>query len=385
MALGSLVSRIYGDRPRGLVNIRVRSYMAAASLLVATCAYAHHSFVTHYVTDEVFRISGTITELQLRNPHSFYYLDVEKGDGSVERWELEAHSVALLSRMGIDHDTVAVGQRVTVAGMRSRDPIRRVMFANEFLLDNGERYVMATLPDDSVVQQPGIPLPEAGRFVATRDAAPFSERLSGIWGWRSAGAHDVFNRGGPSPMPLNAAGRAARAAYDPLNTPARNCVSPNLPALLYAPYLMRISLSEEGVLFEHEYYRVVRRIGMRSSAQANEPATEFGHAVGTLSSDTLVVESERFLENPAGLASDWEGNGRGADIPGSAQKRLREEYTVSADGRYLHLNLTVEDPVYLSEPYWSTRVWERAEENVVFEPFECDPEIAQRSSGNAVR
>jgi hypothetical protein len=259
------------------------------------------------------------------------------------------------------------------------------MFANEFLLDNGERYVMATLPDDSVVQQPGIPLPERGRFVATRDAAPLSERLSGIWEWRSAGAHDVFNRGGPSPMPLNAAGLAGRAAYDPLNTPAGNCASPNLPALLYAPYLMRISMSEEGALFEHEYYRVVRRIGMRSSAQANEPAAEFGHAVGTLSSDAFVVETEGFLENPAGLASDWEGNGRGADIPGSAQKRLREEYTVSADGRYLHLELTVEDPVYLSEPYRSTRVWERADENVVFEPFECDPEIARRSSGNAVR
>lgn len=192
------------------------------------------------------------------------------------------------------------------------------MFANEFVLANGERYVMNRIDDDSV-QQPEVPLPEDGRFVATPAANPLAERLSGVWLWRSAGAHDVFNRGGLSPMPLNEAGLAARAAYDPLNTPAMNCVSPNFPAMLYAPYLIR------------------------------------------------------------------EGNGRGTDIPGSAQKRLREEYTVSEDARYLHLNLTVEDSVYLTEPYHSTRVWERAAEDTKFEPFACDLEAARRSSRNAVR
>ena len=86
-----------------------------------------------------------------------------------------------------------------------------------------------------------------------------------------------------------------------------------------------------------------------------------------------MADSDRYLAHPAGLASDWEGNGRGADIPASAEKRLREEYTVSEDARYLHLNLTVQDSVYLSKPYQSTRVWERADESVAFEPFACDP------------
>ena len=89
--------------------------------------------------------------------------------------------------------------------------------------------------------------------------------------------------------------------------------------------------------------------------------------------------------HPADPASNWDGNGRGADIPGSTAKRLREEYTVSPDGRYLLLNLTVEHRVYLSEPYQSTRAWERAGEDVAFEPFACDLESARRSSGNAVR
>jgi hypothetical protein len=186
-------------------------------------------------------------------------------------------------------------------------------------------------------------------------------------------------------MPLNEAGLARRAAYDPLNTPAMNCVSPNFPAMLYAPYLIRISVSDDEVLFEHEYYQVTRKISLEQSGQANAPATEFGHAVGRLSSDALVVESDGYLEHPAGLASDWEGNGRGADVPGSTEKRLREEYTVSEDARYLHVNLTIEDSVYLSEPYHSTRVWERAEESVAFEPFACDLEVARRSSRNAVR
>jgi hypothetical protein len=36
-----------------------------------------------------------------------------------------------------------------------------------------------------------------------------------------------------------------------------------------------------------------------------------------------LVETEGFLKKPAGPGSDREGNGRGADIPGSARKRLR--------------------------------------------------------------
>jgi hypothetical protein len=367
------------------MNVRLRSCLVVAGLLVAAGAAAHHSFVTHYITDALFELSGTITEVQLRNPHSFYFLDVDIGNGQVEHWEIEAQSIALLRRMGVSRDTVAPGQKVTVLGMRSRDPGRKVMFANEFALENGARYVMNRIQDDTVVQQAGIPLPAEGRFVATEAAAPLAERLSGVWLWRPAGAHDVFNLGGTSPMPLNEAGLAGRAAYDPLNTPAMKCVAPNFPAMLYAPYLIRISVSDDEVVLEHEYYQVTRRIGLQQNASSVAPATEFGHAVGRLGDDAFVVESDGYLAHPAGLASDWEGNGRGADIPGSAQKRLREQYTVSEDARYLHLNLTIEDPVYLSEPYHSTRVWERAGEGVAFEPFACDLEVAQRSSKNAVR
>jgi hypothetical protein len=186
-------------------------------------------------------------------------------------------------------------------------------------------------------------------------------------------------------MPLNAAGMAARAAYDPLNTPAMNCVPPNLPALLDAPYLTRISVSGDEVLFEHEYYKVKRKVSLTQSVSATAPAAEFGRPVGKFSADAFVIESEGYVQNPAGLASDWDANGRGADIPSSTRKRLREEYTVSGDSRYLLVNVTVEDPVYLSEPYHVTRAWERVAEGVAFEPFACDPEAAKRSSKNAVR
>lgn len=367
------------------MRIPARPCLVAVGLIVTGVAAAHHSFVTHYVTDEVFRISGTITKVQLRNPHSFYYLDVDVGDGTVEHWELEAQSVALLRRMGIDGTTVVPGQKLTVVGMHSRDPDRKLMFANEFILEDGERHVMNRIQDDSVVQQPGIPLPEEGRFAATTAEQPLPERIAGVWARRSAGAHDVFNRGGDSPMPLNEAGLAARAAYDPLNTPAKDCIAPNYPALLYAPYLLRISVSDDAVLFEHEYYEVTRSVSLRRGALPDAPAAEFGHAAGTLRDDALIVESNGYLAHPAGLASDWDGNGRGKDIPASARKRLREEYTVSADTRYLHLNLTIEDPVYLSEPFHTTRVWERAGAEVAFQPIACDPEAARRSSSNAIR
>jgi hypothetical protein len=128
------------------VTLLTRLCWLALCLCIARSTAAHHSFITHYVVDQSFQITGTIAEVRLRNPHSFYFLDVDAGNGQVERWELEAHSIALLRRMGVDAASVATGQKVTVVGMRSRDPAKKVMFANEFHLEGGRSYVMATRP-----------------------------------------------------------------------------------------------------------------------------------------------------------------------------------------------------------------------------------------------
>jgi len=366
-----------------LITGNLGNFLVMSTFFYFTHVSAHHSFATHYITNELFEISGVVTDVQLRMPHSFYYLDVELGNGTIEQWEVEAQSIILLRRMGINAGTLGIGDEVQVSGMRSRDPGRRVMFANEFLLESGERHVMYQLHDDSTPQDSETYLADEDRSSLNSSDAPLLQRISGVWMRRSAGPEDVFNRGGNSPMPLNRAGLAGRATYDPTNASAIDCKAPNFPALLYAPYLIRIQGSDERLIIDHEYYQVRRDISLTADHESGRSPTEFGYSTGRVDAGVLVIETDGFEDHPAGLASDWDGNGRGADIPGSSSKRLREEYTLSVNNQFLHLDLNVQDPLYLTEPYRAKRLWERAGAEVIFEADVCDLEISRRSTINA--
>jgi hypothetical protein len=258
------------------------------------------------------------------------------------------------------------------------------MFANEFVLRNGERHVMYRHTRERPASISELQFPGDQNLTADRASEPFVQRLSGIWQWRPAGPEDLFNRDGRSLLPLNATGLAARRAYDPANASALNCRPPNFPAMLFSPYLIEFTATSEDVVIDYEYYQIHRDIDLTGRQNAVQGESEFGYPRGTLESDVLIIETDGFPDHPAGLASDWDANGRGTDIPGSSQKRLVEEYRVSADGRYLFLGLTVEDPVFLAETFHARRLWERAGEGVAFETAECDIEISRRSTRNAV-
>ena len=85
----------------------------------------------------------------------------------------------------------------------------------------------------------------------------------------------------------------------------------------------------------------------------------FGVRTGRYEDGVLIVETGEFPAMSAGLASGWDPNGNGVDIPSSEQKRLVERYTVNEDGSQLVLEYTVTDPAYLSEPFSDRIVWHR--------------------------
>ncbi len=47
-------------------------------------AWAHHSFATHYDSQNVIEISGTLSAVKMRSPHSFFEVDVITADGSTD-------------------------------------------------------------------------------------------------------------------------------------------------------------------------------------------------------------------------------------------------------------------------------------------------------------
>ena len=344
--------------------------LMAAALFATEPGRAHHSFATHYLMGQSMEITGVVTEVTLRSPHSFYTLEVMTENGAVE-WEVEAHAIPLLRRLGIDSETIQPGDTITVEGPPPRGT-NRVTFGSLITLADGRQFSLL-----------GGGL---GRNLSAYRAENFGsqaggtvlQRMSGRWGVRTPPGTQVIDE---TPLPLNEAGLAARAAYDPLNTPAMDCIAPNLPSIIYAPYVFEIRTGGPGLILFYEYEGIERPLSFTEAVASPE---EFGRRTARIEADALVIESAGFSENPAGLASDWDRIGRGRNMPGSAQKRFVERYAVSDDGTTLVLEYTLEDPVYLSEPFTARVEWDRLSDDAPIYDFDCDADIATRSTLNAV-
>ena len=61
----------------------LRNFAIAAGLFAAgtTSVAAHHSFAAAYDMSESITITGTIVNVRLTNPHSYFFLDVENAAG----------------------------------------------------------------------------------------------------------------------------------------------------------------------------------------------------------------------------------------------------------------------------------------------------------------
>ncbi len=351
------------------------------SVVLSARTYSHHSFATHYDTTQMIEITGTVSEISLRSPHSFYMLDVQDDQQTLERWEIEAPSIPQMRRAGIEDDTIRLGDTVTIKGPRSRRTGTNGAFGNEMTLADGSRFIFRGRPGEVLGIVPQSYIAQDSSVVQLAEGAVL-DRLVGRWARLRSPASETPAPDG-SPMPLNSAGLSARAAYDPRNTPAMRCVPPNVPSLLYAPYLYEIRAEGNWAVLHHEYDNISRPIALGDSTSVTSTPPEYGQRRSRIDGNALVVESTGFPDHAAGLASDWDDNGSGANVPASAQKRLVERYTVSEDGLILVLDYTLEDPVYLAGPYTARIQWRRLNDDAAIYEFDCDVETATRSTLNA--
>lgn len=346
------------------MNLKSLLFNGLVVAAVSMPAGAHHSFATHYDGNNIVEISGVLSDVKMRNPHSFFEVDVVNADGDTETWEVEAHAVPVLRRIGITRETLKVGDRVTIRGPRSRRPEKLLLFGARIMTDSGEEFEML----ESIRQAPD--------YYVT-DNREGLDRLTGKWMTYITG-----QRVSDTPMPVNAAGRKAREEYNALLNSSSECIPMNLPSLLMLPYVYSISLDGDTVDIFHEYSQV-RRPVVLDNETTNVTDPLFGVRTGRWEDGRLIIESRDFPAMTAGLASAWDPNGNGKDIPSSAQKVLIEHYEVSEDGAQLILDYTVTDPAFLTGPYSDRIVWHRMPADSPIHEFECDADIALRSTQNA--
>jgi hypothetical protein len=105
--------------------------IAAAALVAATVASAHHSFGATYEISKEIKLEGKIVQFVYRNPHSFVHVEAADTGGVQQRWAIEWGGTAQLTGQGVNRDTLKVGDQVNVVGRPSRVPGEyRVLMVN---------------------------------------------------------------------------------------------------------------------------------------------------------------------------------------------------------------------------------------------------------------
>ena len=82
---------------------------------------AHHSFAAHYDMGKPITVQGSIAEVRLSNPHSWFFVDVKEADGKVTRWSFEAGTPSGMIRNGYKASELPPGAMVTITGFPARE------------------------------------------------------------------------------------------------------------------------------------------------------------------------------------------------------------------------------------------------------------------------
>jgi hypothetical protein len=327
--------------------MRVHSiFIAGMAVVLAPPLSAHHSDAG-YNQDNVVIIQGTVMRFVWRNPHITVYIEVEDENGATTEWGIEAGSTPVMSRSGWTQGMLQPGDNITVRAYPDRNPDRKhvmmvsIQTADERVWIQDESDYQGTAAADSIE---GV---WKGR-VST--IGPFREKLD--------------------QTPLTEAAEAARAIYDyRVDSPIGQCIPPPTPGVLTATavYMTEIDIQEDRVVIRNEFFDNQRTIYTDGRGHpANGERTNQGHSVGRWEGDVLVVDTVLFADHPSTS---------GFGVPGGAHKHATERFELIEGGKRLEIDVWIEDPQYLAEPFNSSLQWDYTPELQLYR-YNCDPALA---------
>ena len=192
--------------------------------------------------------------------------------------------------------------------------------------------------------------------------------IAGVWDALGHFSMPFIDRDSDPERHFTAAGLQARAEYTNEQYPPAACVPFATPMLTVMPYLNEIEILDDRVLIRSEFYGVERTIytdGRGHPAQG--PRTIQGHSIGSWSGTTLIVDTQLFADFRYA---------HGPGVPSGSQKHTVERFELSPDRSQLNIEIVVEDPEFVSEPYTVAAIWDYAPGRQMA-PFACDSESAK--------
>lgn len=113
-------------------------FVVFATLLVSQ-AQAHHNMTAVFDFNDRVTVTGTLTAVDWRNPHTYFTVEVKGASGAIESWQSEgpAPSFFRIRDVGKPDFEDSVGKTVTVEMSRARDKSRFGLIRT-FTLANGK-------------------------------------------------------------------------------------------------------------------------------------------------------------------------------------------------------------------------------------------------------
>ncbi|MBV9505633.1 MAG: hypothetical protein JO323_11590 [Acidobacteriia bacterium] len=114
--------------------------LSAIALSLGAPARAHHSFAAAYDLQQPVTVHGVITQVLLRNPHSWFAIEVRDSNGKTEEWSFEAGTPSGMIRNGYKPNVIKAGTEVTIKGFRARDASQKRGMLRELVTADGQVY-----------------------------------------------------------------------------------------------------------------------------------------------------------------------------------------------------------------------------------------------------
>jgi len=307
--------------------------------------HAHHSDAS-YDRETVVAFEGQVVRYIWRNPHVQLYVETENDAGERIEWEVETGSTPIMMRSGWSRDLVSPGDTVFVRLHPERGSGRARAILNVLETTDGRQWMQI---EDDV------------------EATGTTTSLAGVW----KGLNGSLINGQLRQASLVPTAEAARAAYDDLAYRTTSACVPNPPPrhIASATYLSQIEILEDTVVLRNEMFDVTRTVHMDGHGHPEDgERTNQGHSIGWWEDETLVVDTALFDNHPS-------GNGPGG-VPSGPNKHLVERYSLSADGTHATVDVRLEDPDYLAEPF-TGRIEMVYQPHLQLYRYDCDPDAMQ--------
>jgi hypothetical protein len=336
---------------------------------LAAPALAHHGFGL-FQLDIKKEWSGTLTKMNLVNPHSYMELDAVDEDGNQLHMRCEMRAATLLRRSGWSTDMFKVGAHVEIDGNPHRDDPEACYIEN-FSIDDSEQFnrndqflsaepvdfsnrplrladgqlnisgdwaveqLVLTVPpsggNGSMIPKSMSPDFAAGRITIADVRATQPPRPRAVYTEQGQAAADAFDGRSPEDNPWFACRPTSFIRDWTADWPINRFVQRSTPD------------GERFIDITYGLYNFNRRIhvGMTEHPDNLEPSYA-GHSIGNWEGSTLVVDTIGFS---AGVLSP--------PTRSSEQMHIVERFTLDPETMALRRDYSVTDPVYLAEPYES--------------------------------